>query len=106
VEEENLRMQRETRTRVVSERLIIVFVGNSQYSHCLYSVTCLSLSPTTMSLSSVVSGLVRAQMGTSLKSTVTDDDLDRHIAELIVKEAKAKAARYQTDGVRAYLRKG
>ncbi|KAH9973320.1 hypothetical protein BGW80DRAFT_1309899 [Lactifluus volemus] len=55
------------------------------------------------SLSSVVSGLVRAQMGTSLSSTVTDDDLDRHVAELILKEAKKKAEQYGHQGVSAYL---
>ncbi|KAJ2971860.1 hypothetical protein NUW54_g12399 [Trametes sanguinea] len=54
-------------------------------------------------LSSVVSNLVRAQMGSSVKETVQDDDLDRHVAELILKEAKQKAQRYQQDGIRAYL---
>ena len=38
------------------------------------------------SLSSVVSDLVRAQMGTTVSSSVTDEDLDRHVAELILKE--------------------
>ena len=56
-------------------------------------------------LSSVVSNLVRAQMGSSLEPTVTDDDLDRHVAELILKEAKQKAERYGKDGIRAYLAK-
>lgn len=58
------------------------------------------------SLSSVVSDLVRAQMGTSVSNTVTDEDLDRHVAELILKEAKQKAERYGQDGIRAYLRDG
>ncbi|KAI0964514.1 hypothetical protein AcW1_001318 [Taiwanofungus camphoratus] len=58
------------------------------------------------SLSSVVSDLVRAQMGTSVSNTVTDEDLDRHVAELILKEAKQKAERYGQDGIRAYLRNG
>jgi hypothetical protein len=66
-----------------------------------------SLSSTTVmstsSLSSVVSSLVRASMGTSVSNTVTDDDLDRHVAELILKEAKQKAERYGKDGIRAYL---
>ncbi|KZT73362.1 hypothetical protein DAEQUDRAFT_748928 [Daedalea quercina L-15889] len=56
------------------------------------------------SLSSVVSNLVRAQMGTSLAPTVTDEDLDRHVAELILKEAKQKAEKYGQDGIKAYLR--
>ncbi|KAI0299887.1 hypothetical protein BC826DRAFT_993935 [Russula brevipes] len=55
------------------------------------------------SLSSVVSGLVRAQMGTSVSSTVTDEDLDRHVAELILKEAKKKAEQYGKQGISAYL---
>lgn len=55
------------------------------------------------SLSSVVSSLVRASMGSSVPGTITDDDLDRHVAELILKEAKQKAARYLEHGVRAYL---
>ena len=58
---------------------------------------------TPATLSSVVSNLVRAQMGTSVSSTVTDDDLDRHIAEMILKEAKQKAEKYGTEGVKAYL---
>ena len=54
-------------------------------------------------MSSVVSNLVRAQMGASVEPTITDDDLDRHVAELILKEAKQKAERYGKDGIRAYL---
>jgi hypothetical protein len=42
-------------------------------------------------------------MGTSVPSTVADDDLDRHVAELILKEAKQKAERYAQVGYRAYL---
>ena len=42
-------------------------------------------------------------MGTSVAPTVADDDLDRHVAELILKEAKQKAQRYRQDGIRAYL---
>jgi ethanolamine ammonia-lyase small subunit len=55
------------------------------------------------SLSSVVSGLVRAQMGTSVSSSITDEDLDRHVAELILKEAKKKAEQYGQQGISAYL---
>jgi len=54
-------------------------------------------------LSHVVSNLVRAQMGTSLSPTVTDEDLDRHVAELILKEAKKKAEKYSQHGIRAYI---
>lgn len=42
-------------------------------------------------------------MGTSISGMVTDDDLDRHVAELIVKEAKRKAERYGQQGIRAYI---
>lgn len=55
------------------------------------------------SLSSVVSNLVRSSMGTSVSRNVTDDDLDRHVAELIVREAKKKAERYGQQGIRAYV---
>ncbi len=55
------------------------------------------------SLSTVVSGLVRASVGASVPSSVTDDELDKAVAELILKEAKQKAERYLKDGVQAYL---
>lgn len=55
------------------------------------------------SLSSVVSGLVRAQMGAAVAPTVNDADLDAHVAALILKEAKQKAERYSAEGLKAYL---
>jgi hypothetical protein len=55
------------------------------------------------SLNNVVNSLVRASMGASVAPTVTDEDLDRHVAELILKEAKTKAEKYAKDGIRAYL---
>ncbi|RDB28365.1 hypothetical protein Hypma_016113 [Hypsizygus marmoreus] len=58
------------------------------------------------SLSSVVSDLVRASMGSSVSGMVTDEDLDRHVAELILKEAKKKAERYGQHGIRAFLPSG
>ena len=58
------------------------------------------------SLSSVVSNLVRASMGSSVSDSVADEDLDRHVAELILKEAKQKGERYSTYGIRAYLSNG
>lgn len=42
-------------------------------------------------------------MGASIPSTVTDEDLDKHVAELILKEAKQKAQQYLEHGVKAYL---
>ena len=56
------------------------------------------------SLSFVVSSLVRAQMGAAVPATVDDGDLDRHVAELIMKEAKEKASKYAaSEGIRAFL---
>lgn len=45
-------------------------------------------------------------MGTSVSNQVTDEDLDRHVAELILKEAKKKAEVYGKQGIRAYLPSG
>lgn len=68
------------------------FAFNSKYSTFTMS-----------SLSTVVSTLVRASMGSSVSDTITDEELDRHVADLILKEAKQKAELYLRDGVRAYL---
>ncbi|KAH7924493.1 hypothetical protein BV22DRAFT_1195899 [Leucogyrophana mollusca] len=67
------------------------------------SILSIRLPMSKSSLSSVVSGLVRASMGTAVSSTVTDEDLDRHVAELILKEAKQKAESYTKLGFKAYL---
>ena len=75
---------------------------NSCHNHCAQLEDPLILLMSS-SLSSVVSNLVRASMGTSISNMVTDDDLDRHVAELIVKEAKRKAERYGQQGIRAYI---
>jgi hypothetical protein len=42
-------------------------------------------------------------MGTTVSPSITDDDLDRHVAELILREAKQKAESYGEVGIRAYL---
>jgi hypothetical protein len=55
------------------------------------------------SLNTVVSSLIRASMGASVSPTVVDEELDRHVAELILKEAKSKAEKYAKEGIRAYL---
>jgi hypothetical protein len=55
------------------------------------------------SLSSVVSGLVRAQMGAAVPQAVADADLDAHVAALILAEAKQKAQRYAALGVSALV---
>ena len=59
--------------------------------------------PGASSLSSVVSGLVRAQMGSSVSNNVQDDEVDRYVQELILKEAKQKAEQYGSLGIQAYL---
>ena len=59
--------------------------------------------PGSSSLSSVVSGLVRAQMGSSVPDNVQEDEVDRYVQELILKEAKQKAERYGSLGIQAYL---
>ncbi|KAJ3991590.1 hypothetical protein F5050DRAFT_1581152 [Lentinula boryana] len=58
------------------------------------------------SLSSVVSDLVRASMGTSVAPTVTDEELDKHVRELLIRDAKKRAERYGQQGIRAYLASG
>lgn len=56
------------------------------------------------SLSTVVSKLMRASMGSTVPPDVKDEDLDRHVAELIMKEAKQAEERYNgKEGIRAYL---
>jgi hypothetical protein len=54
------------------------------------------------SFSSVVSSLVRASLGSSA-NTVADEDLDKHIADLILKESKQSQKRWDEEGVSAYL---
>ncbi|KAJ3786678.1 hypothetical protein GGU10DRAFT_266462 [Lentinula aff. detonsa] len=58
------------------------------------------------SLSSVVSDLVRASMGTSISPTVTDEELDKHVRDLLIRDAKKRAERYGQQGIRAYLASG
>lgn len=45
-------------------------------------------------------------MGSSRLRDVPDEDLDRHVAEIILKEAKEKGERYNTQGIKAYLTQG
>lgn len=58
------------------------------------------------SLSSVVSDLVRASMGTSVSPSVTDEELDKHVRELLIRDAKKRAEKYGQQGIRAYLASG
>jgi len=50
------------------------------------------------SSSSSLSTLLRSSTG-----TITEEDLDRQVAELILKEAKKKAEKYGQNGIRAYI---
>ncbi|KAG8836344.1 hypothetical protein FRC17_005630 [Serendipita sp. 399] len=50
------------------------------------------------SLSNVVSSLVRAQMGASIPASTLDEELDRRVAELILKEARKKEATFNRTG--------
>ena len=42
-------------------------------------------------------------MGTSVDDSVSDDDLNRHVRELLLKEAKQKLDKYSKEGIQAYL---
>lgn len=50
------------------------------------------------SLSNVVSSLVRAQVGSSIPENTLDEELDKRVAELILKEARKKEERYGRTG--------
>jgi hypothetical protein len=51
--------------------------------------------------SSVINDLVRSAIGANARQ-VSDQDLDSYVTDLITNEAKAKQAKYKTQGVRAY----
>ena len=55
------------------------------------------------SLSSIVSSLTRAQHGISNSSEAVDDDeLDRHVAELLLADARKREREAVVQGARAY----
>ncbi|GAA6056892.1 hypothetical protein NBRC10513_006528 [Rhodotorula toruloides] len=54
------------------------------------------------SLTDIVSSLTRAQVG-SAAASVADDELDKHIAEMLLKEAKQKDKMWGERGTRAYF---
>ncbi|CAG8753449.1 16614_t:CDS:2 [Gigaspora margarita] len=51
----------------------------------------------------VVNQLVRASVGGNIPSSLSDDDLDKYVADLIMKEASAKNKLFNKEGLRAYL---
>ena len=42
-------------------------------------------------------------MGTVISDSLSNEELDRHVAELILQEAKQKEERYEELGLRAYI---
>jgi hypothetical protein len=61
----------------------------------------LPLPSPTMSLNSVVNNLVRAAAG--IPADISDGDLDRHVAELLAKEAKERDAKWSEIGLGGLL---
>lgn len=53
-------------------------------------------------VSSVVNDLIRAAVGGDARN-VGDEDLDKYVADMILKEAEAKSKKYQSVGVSAYM---
>jgi hypothetical protein len=50
---------------------------------------------------SIVNGLIRA--AASIPKDISDAELDKHVAELLVKEAKAKESKWREFGIGVYL---
>jgi len=50
---------------------------------------------------SIVNDLIRA--AASIPKDISDVELDKHVAELLVKEAKAKESRWKELGIGVYL---
>jgi len=65
------------------------------------STSTLTLPSFTMSLNSVVNNLVRAAAG--IPADISDGDLDRHVAELLAKEAKERDAKWSEIGLGGLL---
>ena len=52
-------------------------------------------------VSNVVNDLIRAAVGGDT-TNIANDDIDKYVADLILKEAEAKRKKYDNEGVRAY----
>jgi hypothetical protein len=50
---------------------------------------------------SIVNNLIRA--AASIPKDISDEDLDRHVADLLVKEAREKESRWRELGIGVYL---
>lgn len=72
------------------------------------STSSKSAQPSNGSLSSIVSQLVRSQLGVTASQGVKDDDLDKHVANMLLQEArdKEKAWGSSAGGGRSYLDAG
>jgi hypothetical protein len=70
----------------------------SDLAHTQHSQTRPNVMSKAPSFSNVVSSLVRAQMGSSVPANTLDEELDRRVAELILKEARQKEARHGKTG--------
>lgn len=57
-----------------------------------------------MSLNHVVNNLIRA--AASIPQNISDTDLDKHVAQLLANEAKAKEKSWSELGLGAYLGRG
>jgi hypothetical protein len=55
----------------------------------------------TNAVNSVVNDLIRAAAGSSARN-VSDEDVDKYVADLILKEAQEKRKKYDQVGVKAY----
>lgn len=56
------------------------------------------------SLSSIVSNLIRSSFGsTSTTNSISDNDLDKHVAEMLLNEAKEKEKAWGTRGNKVYI---
>lgn len=73
---------------------------NQHLSHILHF--SVSMPPKkTNAVNSVVSDLIRAAAGASARN-VSDEDVDKYVADLILKEAEEKRKKYNQVGVKAY----
>ena len=62
------------------------------------------MAPPATGLKNVVSGLLRAQMGSAISNEVGDDELDKAIMDALVREARSKDDKYNSKaGIRAFL---
>lgn len=88
-------------------RQVPITVTGPSHSHISASRLGSAMAASASHLSSVVSKLTRASFGAAVSSDVKDTDLDRYVADLIMKEAKSSEERYKgKEGIRAYLPTG